>query len=881
MLKKILSVLNGFVLSIQVMPYLCGAVDTLQVVYTAPILEHVIHDNALVVSLPSVLFVGQFQSKIQGADIPESMAELPLNYFASNNASSAVQVVRMAVYKAQEQSISLLKNRFQVLADDSPVYLCSIKSTLIRDNRLNRAQFHIVSITNFFINNEYPVDCPQDDLCKKKPNNELLHEIKRILTTLYEEPENCFDKLLYEGQGGIDSSIKLLCIPYRMSDLINSGESQTSYVLLILNKNSKFSECLSKLESVEYSDCYGREGGRVEGEDLEDDGGENTQEKPEENNKKKDQDDTVNNDNQAKLKPWSLERPSIIVHSMTDNEISITCCGCSAKVHMPNVFGFTTCFIHKHLNNKMSTEANKKCLQDEQGKTYALWLYLHKYGRNIQANNHELLANIRKILKDAKCFGEQIEFKNDNAAKEYITDFEKFFNLVPLEVSSATNNKEDQHPITESNITSSSEVEGASGGQSLSLCANNNKYPVAVAITAKHHTPDYNFPVTCTNAVSQEQKRGWFAKEKSSALHQVEQPSLQRSNRSSECVSSNEVLTMYRDAKYPQYIHNTDRRKSFGNWGYEHQQSASSLFSAGFFYTGEEDIVRCFYCNLGLSEFKIMCIPWQEHARYRPKCKFLIQEKGNDYIEEERKKWGKFYNPKYPEYEDDKARLDSYESGWNKDVEQTPEILSYAGFFYTGEADMVRCHFCGLRLKKWEPGDVPWVQHANWQPDCKFLIHRVGIDSINGIKSYIQQESESPKIEAAVRARQEAEAAVGVLQEAVIASEREIAQISQAIKQRLEDQRQLAKSNEVNTPQAQNMAQVPVKVKLISKDEAENQELKALIRCKKCSINDKGIVYTPCGHREYCNECHKMMDPNRKCGECQKEITSFVRFFLS
>ena len=39
----------------------------------------------------------------------------------------------------------------------------------------------------------------------------------------------------------------------------------------------------------------------------------------------------------------------------------------------------------------------------------------------------------------------------------------------------------------------------------------------------------------------------------------------------------------------------------------------------------------------------------------------------------------------------------------------------------TGYADCVRCFFCGIGLKSWEPGDIPAEVHARWRPTCNYL----------------------------------------------------------------------------------------------------------------------------------------------------------------
>ena len=44
----------------------------------------------------------------------------------------------------------------------------------------------------------------------------------------------------------------------------------------------------------------------------------------------------------------------------------------------------------------------------------------------------------------------------------------------------------------------------------------------------------------------------------------------------------------------------------------------------------------------------------------------------------------KIYNPKHAMFEDRDSRFTTYEGVWRSDIEQTPDILADAGFFYTG-----------------------------------------------------------------------------------------------------------------------------------------------------------------------------------------------------
>ena len=57
-----------------------------------------------------------------------------------------------------------------------------------------------------------------------------------------------------------------------------------------------------------------------------------------------------------------------------------------------------------------------------------------------------------------------------------------------------------------------------------------------------------------------------------------------------------------------------------------------------------------------------------------------------------------------------------------------PTVLAKAGFFYKKTADQVACFCCGGRLKTWEVGDSPMVEHKRFFPKCRFV---TGRDSTN------------------------------------------------------------------------------------------------------------------------------------------------------
>uniref|UniRef100_UPI00398F0337 baculoviral IAP repeat-containing protein 7-like n=1 Tax=Pristiophorus japonicus TaxID=55135 RepID=UPI00398F0337 len=74
------------------------------------------------------------------------------------------------------------------------------------------------------------------------------------------------------------------------------------------------------------------------------------------------------------------------------------------------------------------------------------------------------------------------------------------------------------------------------------------------------------------------------------------------------------------------------RLSTFTNWPASITIQPPPLARAGFFYTGHRDNVKCFHCDGGLRNWEPGDDPWMEHAKWFPRCEFLLQVKGRDYV---------------------------------------------------------------------------------------------------------------------------------------------------------------------------------------------------------------------------------------------------------
>ncbi|VDI43855.1 Hypothetical predicted protein [Mytilus galloprovincialis] len=86
--------------------------------------------------------------------------------------------------------------------------------------------------------------------------------------------------------------------------------------------------------------------------------------------------------------------------------------------------------------------------------------------------------------------------------------------------------------------------------------------------------------------------------------------------------------------KYPEYIPIERRRATYKNWppnlDFLHPLDLSEC---GFFYSNFGDCVRCFHCGIGLRNWESDDNPWVEHARWSRKCPYLLQRKGQEFID--------------------------------------------------------------------------------------------------------------------------------------------------------------------------------------------------------------------------------------------------------
>ncbi|XP_045029942.1 baculoviral IAP repeat-containing protein 7-like isoform X1 [Daphnia magna] len=227
-----------------------------------------------------------------------------------------------------------------------------------------------------------------------------------------------------------------------------------------------------------------------------------------------------------------------------------------------------------------------------------------------------------------------------------------------------------------------------------------------------------------------------------------------------------------------------------------------ALAKAGFFYVGVDDQVQCAFCRGVVKDWEVDDDPVREHQRLFPSCPFVLglpvgnvplgedqshhalveratslpvpQQMNTGFgathhftsqmrpdafpdtepqstenmqldalVGENLEELGirKHTGPRYITYATLDARLKSY-GHWPPQLKQTPRAMAQAGFFHLGVNDHVNCFHCGSGLRNWEPDDDPWLEHARWFPQCRFVMLMKG-------EQYIKEAKESmstPKV---------------------------------------------------------------------------------------------------------------------------------------
>lgn len=183
----------------------------------------------------------------------------------------------------------------------------------------------------------------------------------------------------------------------------------------------------------------------------------------------------------------------------------------------------------------------------------------------------------------------------------------------------------------------------------------------------------------------------------------------------------------------------------------------------------------------------------------------------------------------HPEYVLELNRIKTFKD-WPIALTQTPEMLSDAGFYYTGTGDKVTCFACGGGLKNWKPEDIPWEQHAFHYRSCLYVKRAKGQGFIDAAVQKLEEDERFKKSNPCATLRNGSEGP--------------------------------SENNDPLELNAQNAC-----------DENENENM-----CRLCDENKYNAVFIPCGHVYACIKCAFSV---KTCPVCRDNHTDVVRLYFS
>jgi hypothetical protein len=109
-----------------------------------------------------------------------------------------------------------------------------------------------------------------------------------------------------------------------------------------------------------------------------------------------------------------------------------------------------------------------------------------------------------------------------------------------------------------------------------------------------------------------------FNMERALACHQQSERFLANQKCSTHC---NGILN--KAVKHKKYESFDARLKSYDKWPSYAKKTPCELASFGFFYEGNQDVVKCFTCGIAIYDWEEGDIVLMEHRKYSPNCKFI------------------------------------------------------------------------------------------------------------------------------------------------------------------------------------------------------------------------------------------------------------------
>ncbi|CAF0770096.1 unnamed protein product [Rotaria sp. Silwood1] len=199
----------------------------------------------------------------------------------------------------------------------------------------------------------------------------------------------------------------------------------------------------------------------------------------------------------------------------------------------------------------------------------------------------------------------------------------------------------------------------------------------------------------------------------------------------------------WNDAEEPDFSDYNVRLQTFNSWPYLQERANTFvtpqlLANNGFYFSGPNDGVTCFYCGNTLTNWSEAVhdtnknIVQLEHSRFFP-CRFITYIAGGKFVanagylhvvsDQERRSRNPMTSKSViisnkPQSVDE--CLSTFED-WPSYAPISPKDLVQTGFYYLGEELRVKCYMCDLEVDDWRRGMTAFGTHKQRQNNCEII----------------------------------------------------------------------------------------------------------------------------------------------------------------
>lgn len=363
--------------------------------------------------------------------------------------------------------------------------------------------------------------------------------------------------------------------------------------------------------------------------------------------------------------------------------------------------------------------------------------------------------------------------------------------------------------------------------------------------------------------------------------------------------------TVLTNVSNPAMQQSEERLLTFVNWPSRIPVRPEQLAKAGFYYVGRNDDVKCFCCDGGLRCWESGDDPWVEHAKWFPRCEYLLQEKGQDFVHQIQARFPRLFEQLLTNGDNNSREFvdppvvhlgPGEERSEDAIMMNTPVIKSALEMGF--ERSLVKQTVQSKILTSGENyrtvqelvSDLLSAEDQKREEEREMLAEAMASDGFTFVKRHqaalIQRlKSVEPVLEhlrdqnvltaeeySGLLAQTSAQQQTARLIELILTKGNAAAEVFRNWIQKndvhlLRDL--MAQSNEAASP-SQDLSDLPMEEQL--------RRLQEERTCKVCMDKEVNIVFIPCGHLVVCKECAPSL---RKCPICRGLVKGTVRTFLS